>query len=89
MLPVRRLLGTVLSIAALAVDPTRLASDGFREPLSPTTFGSNFQFTTLPEPSTWILLVLSEGLLAKACSRRPASGQGRRTRRPADDARSA
>jgi hypothetical protein len=42
---------------------------GFREPLSPTTFGANFQFETIPEPSTWILLVLGGGLLAKACLR--------------------
>jgi hypothetical protein len=26
------------------------------EPLSPTTFGANFQFETIPEPSTWALL---------------------------------
>ena len=42
---------------------------GFREPLSPTTFGANFQFATIPEPSTWILLMLGGGLLAKACLR--------------------
>lgn len=52
---------------------------GFREPLSPTTFGANFQFTTIPEPSTWILLVLGGGLLAKVCLRsrpqEPKSGR--------------
>jgi hypothetical protein len=42
---------------------------GFREPLSPTTFGANFQFETIPEPSTWILLMLGGGLLATACLR--------------------
>jgi hypothetical protein len=52
---------------------------GFREPLSPTTFGANFQFTTIPEPSTWILLVLGGGLLAKACLRsRPQDPQSSR-----------
>ena len=52
---------------------------GFREPLSPTTFGANFQFTTIPEPSTWILLVLGGGLLAKSCLRsRPQDPQSGR-----------
>lgn len=31
---------------------------GFREPLSPTTVGANFQFVTIPEPAGWTLLLL-------------------------------
>jgi hypothetical protein len=38
--------------------------------LSPTTFGANFQFVTVPEPSTWALL--GGGLVLFGCSRRPA-----------------
>lgn len=52
---------------------------GFREPLSPTTFGANFQFTTIPEPRTWILLALGGGLLGLAGLRsRPQDPQSGR-----------
>jgi hypothetical protein len=45
------------------VFPTR-----YIEPLSPTTFGANFQYVVVPEPSTWALLGL--GLILFGYARR-------------------
>ena len=46
------------------------------DPLSPATFGANFQFVAIPEPAPWTLLAL--GLLALRGRRRSVVGRGGR-----------